>query len=75
MEVAGNFQVSASCETYLDLLLVHVRGLETLACVEGSQGCAYRTKLLTIIFESPVPAAGPLGTVALVLVFPVLVFF
>lgn len=52
----------ASVSTYLDLDLVHIGGLEKSGLTSWRARTGLLTKLLTMIFESPLPAAGPLGT-------------
>lgn len=56
----------ASGSTYLNLDLVHIGRLEKLERVVQRKNVGVFTKLLTMILESPLPAAGPLGAVALV---------
>ena len=52
----------ASSSTYLDLDLAHIGRLEKLERVVRWRNVGIFTKLLTMILESPLPAAGPLGT-------------
>ena len=65
----------ASGLTYLNLDFVHIGRLWKLErIIQRRKVCAF-TKLLTMILESPLPAAGPLGAVALVACLAPFVFF
>jgi len=66
---------SAVSSTYLDLGLVHIDGLKQLVNVRWRKNAHWLTKLLTMILESPVPAAGPLGALALPVALVALVLF